>query len=85
MNYFEVAPVENYTITNQQRKSKDLQCRLLRIEEVCSITSVAKTTIRLWVAQSKFPAPLRLSPTINAWRLQDITDWIDAKDEGLVK
>jgi len=53
--------------------------QLLRIKEVSSFTSIAKSTINLWVAQGKFPKPLALSPTIKVWRVQQLLDWIDSQ------
>jgi len=51
--------------------------QLLRIAEVSHFTSLAKSTINLWVAQGKFPKPITLSPTIKVWKSQQILDWID--------
>ena len=51
---------------------------LLRIKEVSATTSLAKSTINLWVAQGKFPKPITLSPTIKVWKSQQIIDWIDS-------
>jgi prophage regulatory protein len=51
--------------------------QLLRISEVSHFTSLAKSTINLWVAQGKFPKPIALSPTIKVWKNQQILDWID--------
>jgi prophage regulatory protein len=51
--------------------------QLLRISEVSRFTSLAKSTINLWVAQGKFPKPIALSPTIKVWKSQHILDWID--------
>lgn len=51
--------------------------QLLRITEVSHLTSLAKSTINLWVAQGKFPKPIALSPTIKVWKNKQIIDWID--------
>jgi len=51
--------------------------QLLRIQEVSKITSLAKSTINLWVAQGNFPKPTLLSPTLKVWRISDIDTWID--------
>jgi prophage regulatory protein len=51
--------------------------QLLRIAEVSDFTSLAKSTINLWVAQGKFPKPILLSPTIKVWRLQQLHEWVD--------
>ena len=52
--------------------------RLLRIAEVSRVTTLAKSTINLWVAQGKFPKPITLSPTIKIWKGQQINDWVDS-------
>jgi len=51
--------------------------QLLRIQEVSNLTSLAKSTINLWVTKGKFPKPLMLSPTVKVWRLQQLLDFID--------
>ncbi len=51
--------------------------QLLRISEVSKFTSLAKSTINLWVALGKFPKPVMLSPTIKVWRLEQLHDWVD--------
>lgn len=51
--------------------------QLLRIAEVSDFTSLAKSTINLWVAQGKFPKPMLLSPTIKVWRVQQLHEWVD--------
>jgi prophage regulatory protein len=56
--------------------------QLLRIEEVCELTTLGKSTINLWVAQGKFPKPIHLSPTIKVWRLGDIAQWINSQIMG---
>ena len=56
--------------------------QLLRITEVSSLTSLAKSTINLWVAQGKFPKPLNLSPTIKVWRNQSLIDWIEMQSNN---
>jgi len=53
--------------------------QLLRIKDVSDLTSIAKSTINLWVAQGRFPKPLALSPTIKVWRIQQLQDWIDTQ------
>ena len=59
------------------------KCQLIRIEEVSAITTLAKSSINLWVAQSKFPKPITLSATVKVWKLEDISNWINARGVGL--
>ena len=56
--------------------------QLFRIEEVCELTTLGKSTINLWVAQNKFPSPIHLSPTIKVWKLEDIVVWINSQMAG---
>ena len=51
--------------------------QLIRIGEVSAITTLAKSSINLWVTQSRFPKPIVLSPTVKVWKLQDVSDWIE--------
>ena len=53
--------------------------QLIRIDQVSAITTLAKSSINLWVAQSKFPKPITLSTTVKVWKLQDVVNWIDAQ------
>jgi len=57
--------------------------QLIRITEVSQLTSLAKSTINLWVSMGKFPKPITLSPTIKVWRFQQLLDWIEM--QGLVE
>jgi prophage regulatory protein len=51
--------------------------QLVRIDEVSALTTLAKSSINLWVTQSKFPKPIALSATVKVWKLQDVSDWIE--------
>jgi prophage regulatory protein len=59
--------------------------QLIRIDQVSAITTLAKSSINLWVAQSKFPKPITLSATVKVWKLQNVIDWIDAKHSTSLK
>ncbi len=56
--------------------------KLLRLNDVSEMTSLGKTTIKLWVAQGRFPAPSVLSKTIKVWRQRDIEKWINDLSGG---
>ena len=67
----------------QQIKDEVIQkTQLLRIEEVCELTTLGKSTINLWVAQEKFPKPTHLSPTIKVWKLEEIVVWVNSQILG---
>lgn len=54
----------------------------IRIDEVSALTTLAKSSINLWVSQGKFLAPITLSPTVKVWKLQDVIDWVESHKES---
>ena len=53
--------------------------KLLRISDVSNLTTLAKSTINLWEATSRFPKSITLSPTIKVWTLESINKWIESQ------
>ena len=56
-----------------------LDNQLLNIDSVAQLTTLGKSTIRLWVAEEKFPKPLLLGSSKRVWRLKDVNQFIDSK------
>jgi prophage regulatory protein len=57
----------------------DANVKLLRIADVSTKTTLAKSTIWLKMAEGSFPKPTKLSPAINVWKESDIDKWIENK------
>ena len=57
----------------------DANIKLLRIADVSTKTTLAKSTIWLKMAEGSFPKPTKLSPAINVWKESDIDKWIENK------
>jgi len=57
----------------------DANVKLLRIADVSTKTTLAKSTIWLKMAEGRFPKPTKLSPAINVWKESDIDEWIESK------
>ena len=55
--------------------------RLIRRREVEAITAISRSTIYAWMAEGKFPEPVKLGARAVAWRLSDISAWIDQRTE----
>ncbi len=53
--------------------------QLLDIEAVSKLTTLGKSTIRLWVTQTKFPKPIELGINKKVWRAKDINTYINSK------
>ena len=57
----------------------DANIKLLRIADVSTKITIAKSTIWLKMAEGSFPKPTKLSPAINVWKESDIDKWIENK------
>lgn len=44
------------------------------------IIEVSRATLWRWVAEGKFPAPVKLSEGITAWRSSDVEAWMASKE-----
>ncbi len=51
--------------------------QLLRIHDVAKLTTLSKSSINLWIAQGRFPAPITLSKTVKVWLLKDVRIWTE--------
>ena len=54
--------------------------RIIRRDEVCQLTGLARATIYKKVADGSFPPPIRLGPRSVGWRLPDVIGWIQAPE-----
>lgn len=55
--------------------------KFLRIKDVIEITSLAKSTIWLWVKEEKFPRPHKISTRVTVWNIKDIQNWIEKQQQ----
>lgn len=53
--------------------------RTLGLDEVCEATGQARSTIYQWIADGKFPAPLKPGKR-NRWREAALVLWMDRED-----
>ena len=64
------------TTNPEQQRFKD-------INQTAEITSLGKSTIRLWEAEGKFPKSIKLSHTKRVWLESDLNIWILSKFKSL--
>lgn len=50
--------------------------RLLKIEDLMTMTSLERGEIQQAAFDGKLPAPVALGPSLPRWRVSEITDWI---------
>ena len=53
----------------------------LRLKDLVKRVPVAKSTIWLWVSDGKFPAPVKLSERVTAWRVSAVEQWESEKSQ----
>lgn len=46
---------------------------------------LGESTIWEKVRRGEFPEPIRLSPRLTVWKINDITAWLDSKFQGGIK
>jgi len=51
----------------------------VRLPQVLALVPVSKSTFWRHVSAGTFPAPVKLSLRVTAWRVEDIRDWIAEK------
>jgi prophage regulatory protein len=59
-------------VQNQPRRV----ARLIRLKEVQHRVGLGRSTIYRWMAEGKFPEPVRLGGHAVAWVQHDIDEWI---------
>lgn len=52
---------------------------MLRQWHVLGIVPVSQSTLKRWVRAGKFPAPIKLSENVSAWKETDVRAWVDAQ------
>jgi prophage regulatory protein len=75
-------PLNAIGIEEAAKKYFSQKHQYIRIDEVSALTTLAKSSINLWVSQGKFLAPITLSPTVKIWKLQDVIDWVESHKES---
>lgn len=81
-----IAPVIAFsdTASNQlEQAADDLSVRQLptkgmgRAKDILPFLPFSKTTLFEWSKDGRFPAPVKLSPTMTAWNYADVHAWLD--------
>jgi prophage regulatory protein len=52
---------------------------LVRITDVCEITGLSVPTIYRLMGRNRFPRPVKITNTARAWKLSEITAWVDSR------
>lgn len=52
---------------------------LVRITDVCVITGLSVPTIYRLMGRGRFPRPVKITNTARAWKLSEITAWVESR------
>ena len=55
---------------------------LLRVGDVCAITGLSVPTIYRLMGRNRFPRPLKITGSARAWKLSEVTAWVESRDRG---
>lgn len=53
--------------------------KLLRLPEVLQITALSRSGLYSLLGKGEFPQPIKLGERINAWRDDDLQEWMDTR------
>jgi prophage regulatory protein len=53
---------------------------LVRINNVCVITGLSVPTIYRLMSKDRFPRPVKITATARAWKLSEITAWVESRE-----
>lgn len=48
-----------------------------------TIVPVSESTFWRWVRSGRFPAAVKLSPGVTAWRAEDVRAWLDKQSSAM--
>lgn len=54
--------------------------RILRDQELDSVTGVSRATRYRWIKDGLFPAPVKLGPNSVGWRESVIREWLESRE-----
>ena len=52
--------------------------RILRLPELLRLTGLSSATLYRWIADRRFPAPVKLGPNSVGWRASAVQAWIES-------
>lgn len=53
-----------------------------RASQLLPFVPFSKTTLFTWSKDGRFPAPIKLSPTMTAWRNSEVIEWLARHSES---
>ena len=61
--------------TRPSKEGTKPRTRFLRVSEVAARTGLSRSTIYVWSADGRFPAPVRLGGRVQRWVEAEVDEW----------
>jgi prophage regulatory protein len=61
--------------------SQDTQVLVVRMSRLVEMIGLSRSTIWKLLSEGKFPNPIRLGSRSIAWRINDIEEWLQSRQE----
>ena len=55
---------------------------LIRIGDVCTISGLSVPTIYRMMVKGTFPRPVKITASARAWKLSELTTWVETRERG---
>jgi prophage regulatory protein len=55
---------------------------LVRIGDVCTISGLSVPTIYRLMTKGLFPRPVKITASARAWKLSELTTWVETRERG---
>ena len=55
---------------------------LVRIGDVCTISGLSIPTIYRLMTKGLFPRPVKITASARAWKLSELTTWVETRERG---
>lgn len=72
------APISSLERVNQLRKVMPQIGYIRQALLIPSILPVSPATLWRWVSIGKFPKPVKISAGVTAWRVSDVSQWLES-------
>ena len=84
-----VIPFASNEVDSAEREVRDSHIKHLplqgmsRASQLLPFVPFSKTTLFIWSKDGRFPASVKLSPTMTAWRNSEVIAWLEGQSTDL--
>lgn len=73
----------NSSLKNELIRTLPVQ-GMSRAKDILPLLPFSRTTLHQWSHDGRFPACIKLSPTMAVWRNSDVIEWLESHDKLLL-